>query len=96
MDKREKQRQILLVLSRIFLILGGILLGIVGLYASQIYRSPNRVRTSGGNYIAAAYNLFQNILEMSRYEPLGGILAAVSAASLLIGIVLYLAGRHLK
>lgn len=96
MDKRERQRQILLVLSKIFLILGGILLGIVGLYAMQMYPSPNYVRVRRGNYIAAAYNLFQNILEMSRYEPLGGILAAVSAASLLIGIVLYLAGRHLK
>lgn len=96
MDERERQRQILLTLSKIFLILGGILLGIVGLYAMKIYPSPNHVRIRRGDYIWAAYNLFQDILEMSRYEPLGGILVAVSTASLLVGIVLYLASRHLK
>lgn len=95
MDGRERRRQVIRVISKIFLILGGILLGIVGLYAMFLYPSPNRIRRSGRrDYIGTVYNLLQDILELSRYEPLGGILALISVSLLLIGILLNVISHH--
>ena len=87
--------RVLRVSATIFWTLGGILLAVVGFYASAVTPSPHHVPVGSRDPLRSMYNLLLDIMELARRDPVGGPLAWVSIMLLVFGTILYVVGGYL-
>ena len=81
MMRNKEKAPAVFVKAKICLILGSVLFGIVSLYAIFTYsiHVPGRRKFF--------QELFLNVIEMTKHEPLGGILFLISVLMLIYGFI---------
>lgn len=78
-------------LSKICLILGGLLCFFSSMYAA--YYTPSPYRTTYGGSV---YNIAVDLLELFKQDPIGRVLVLAGVILLTAGMILYAAGRRGK
>ena len=97
MDRRERTARALIQISRIFLVLGGLLLAVMSLYAARLTPSPDHIRRHGRrDFLVDAYNLMLDLGCLVRQEAAGKWMAAAALTLLLLGAALLAAGICLR
>lgn len=97
MDRRERTARALIQVSRIFLVLGGLLLAVMSLYAARYTPSPDHIRGYGRrDLLADAYNLLLDLGCLVRQDAAGTWLTAAALILLLLGAALLAAGVCLR
>lgn len=97
MSGRERMGKTLVLISRIFLVLGGIFLVVAGLYASSFTPSPDHIRRIGRrDWLSWGYNLLLDLGRLCQQDTTGKWLVVLSVSLLLLGVILLLLGSCIQ